>query len=784
MTIRNIEADWRFLPSTSVAPTLHRAIGGNPLVATVLVQRGYVTVEQAEGFLDPAKYRPTPPGELVDLELAVDLLQGCIAARNPILIWGDFDVDGQTATALLLDGLHRLGADVDFYIPHRLRESHGIPVQRLSELVSERRPALLLTCDTGISETEAIDYARQLGIPVVVTDHHDLPAELPAASAIVNPKRQPPKHPLRTLPGVGVAYKLMEALFTKAGIQGELARLLDLVALGIVADVAEQIRDTRYLLQLGLEQLRHTTRSGLQALIEQAGLQQEFLTAEDIGFQLGPRLNAAGRLGDATQAVELLTTTDPVQAQVIAANLDGLNKQRRVMQRQILAAAQEQIALQPDLLDHTALVLQHPAWHPGLLGIVAGQLAERYQRPCILLLAPEDDVLARGSARSVPGYHIGQAIAAQAALLHTYGGHAGAAGLSLPVDNIAQFRRRLSRTLEENIQAEAAPPLTIAAELPLQEITPELTAEIHRLAPFGEGNPPVLLAAKNLTLAKSRTLGREGLHRKLVVQDATATRRDVLWWSGADHPLPEGTFDLAFSLGWNTYQGQREMALILEALHLHTPVSQRPAPQLSIEDWRENLAPQDVIASFRCLEPEGIIWAEGSHSTDLRTLSVAHFTRQNIMPADAILIYTAPPGSQLLRSVLAKTAPARLYVAGLTPDAQETNTFLKRLAGLVKYTITNKDGRIDLDALAGATAQTTTAVHWGLRFLAANGHLWLEDSDETLLVRERGGTPPPSMADEAADAAQEATEIIRAQLAEAAAYRAFFSRVPVDGLLT
>jgi single-stranded-DNA-specific exonuclease len=402
MTMRNLFT-WNDPPTVTPDPRFVEIVGGHPLIAQILMQRGFDSIQKAQAFLDPTYYPPTPPEALLDLVIAAADLNQAFRGGQSILVWGDFDVDGQTATALLVDALRDLGGRVSFYIPNRLRESHGIRVESLKEQIAQVQPDILLTCDTGVSAHVSIDYAKSLGITTLITDHHDLPPTLPAADAIVNPKRLPPQHPLATLPGVGVAYKLVEYLYSQHGRAADLPHFLDLVALGIVADVAEQTRDTRYLLQIGLDRLRNSQRPGLQALIEVAQLAPESLTATDIGFQLGPRLNAAGRLGDANPSVELLTTTDSTRARVLAAQLEGLNTQRRLQNRQIYAAAQEQIARDPSLLDWEALVLGHDSWHPGIIGIVAGQLADLYQRP-VVLFNLSGDGLARGStsARQLP----------------------------------------------------------------------------------------------------------------------------------------------------------------------------------------------------------------------------------------------------------------------------------------------------------------------------------------------------------------------------------------------
>ncbi|MEZ4729860.1 MAG: DHH family phosphoesterase, partial [Caldilineaceae bacterium] len=346
---------WTIVPPTTPSPELVALVGGHPLIAQLLAQRGIDTPEKARAFLNPGHYAPTPPTALVGVTEAAQILHDTIQAGKNIFVWGDFDVDGQTSTSLLVAALQKLAGveRVRFHVPNRFSEGHGIRPPKLQEKLADPTfPIdLLLTCDTGIADTEGVTLAKAHGLTVVITDHHDLTAEFAGltpgkdqlwavpiqstdenlkskiqnpkssvrfADTIVNPKFQPLGDPLRTLPGVGVAYKLMQHLYHLCGRSGEENEFLDLVALGIVADVAEQVNDARYLLQLGLEKLRTTKRIGLRVLMETARLNPETVDADSIGFQLGPRMNALGRLEDATVAVELLTTRDIIRAQTLA----------------------------------------------------------------------------------------------------------------------------------------------------------------------------------------------------------------------------------------------------------------------------------------------------------------------------------------------------------------------------------------------------------------------------------------------------------------------------------
>ncbi len=533
-----------------------RAIGGNPMVSQVLFSRGLQDLDTARGFLTPEYYHPSPPSELPNLEKAVYILRNALEGKKTIGIWGDFDVDGQTSTTLLVSALRQLGGDVIYHIPVRAEESHGISLPALKKFL-ERGAQLILTCDTGISSSDAIDYAKSMGVPVIITDHHDLPEILPEAEAIVNPKMLPAGHPLSSLPGVGVAYKTVEALFSD-DLQHQ---FLDLVALGIVADIALLKGDTRFLLQCGLEALRHTQRAGLLAMLELTELHQSNLSEEHIGFVLAPRMNALGRLDDANSIVELLSTTDMGLARTLAVQLEGMNAQRKMLSDQVYQAAQAQLNKDPHLLDDPLLLLSHPSWPAGVVGIVASRLVELYHRPVILLSTPPGQI-ARGSARSIEGINITEAIAANHHMLKGFGGHPMAAGLALDPERIPAFHQAISRSVEKmGISIQLEKDLQIDSYLPLPELTIELVEDLERLAPFGAGNPPLVFATRNLKLTGYAAVGRTADHLQLTTEDELGHLQRSIWWQGAGYSLPEAKFDLAYSVRASTYRGQRDVQI-------------------------------------------------------------------------------------------------------------------------------------------------------------------------------------------------------------------------------
>jgi single-stranded-DNA-specific exonuclease len=646
----------------------------------------------------------------------------------------------------------------------RASESHGVNLPVLKQILSGG-VELLLTCDTGISALEALDYAQQKGVEVLITDHHALPPRLPEADAIVNPQMLPPGHPLRTLPGVGVAYQLAQELYQRFGRGQECGQYLDLAALGIVADVALQTGDTRYLLQLGLQELRTPRRLGLQAMMERAELSPNFLTEEHIGFVLGPRLNALGRLQDANLAVELFTTTDLGKARGLALQLESLNDRRKLYTNQVLQGALAQIEAEPRLLKDPVLVLSHPAWPASVVGIVASRLVERYHKPALLISTPPGQA-ARGSARSVEGIDITALLASQAELLAGYGGHPMAAGFSMEVERIPELRRGLSRAVAKLGMAAAEPILQIDDYLPLKDLTLDLVTELERLAPFGPGNPPLTLVSRGLSLKSSTPIGREEEHLSLTLEDEAghATQR-VVWWGGVGWPLPEGRFDLAYSVRASTFRGQRDLQV--EWIDFQ-PVAQESVtlttqPALQVIDYRQEAHPFPVVQRLLS-ESDVQVWREADAVQKL-----AGHDRYELTHSAGLVIWTIPSGPDELSQVLETVQPEQVYLFSIDPKLDQPEEFLKRLAGLVKHALANRQGQLKLSDLATATAQREVTVEKGLAWLVARGHLTiLEVKGETMQLASGG---QPSISEASQLEAQ-----IQALLQETAAFRAYFVR--------
>ncbi|NDJ52291.1 MAG: single-stranded-DNA-specific exonuclease RecJ [Chloroflexi bacterium] len=776
--------EWIFPEDVTVSPALREVVGGHPLVAEILARRGVTTPEAAKAFLDPKYYTPSPPTALPDVDVAAQRLHEAVKRNERILVWGDFDVDGQTSTALLVDALRFLYSElqedailseqVHFHVPHRQREGHGVHTDILVKKIRDLKIDVVLTCDVGIAAHDAAQAAHVNGVDMLITDHHALPPTLPNAPALVNPQRLPAGHALRDLPGVGVAFKLIQQLYTLAGFEEDTELFLDLVALGIVADVARQQHDTRYLLQLGIEALRRPERIGLQALMKSAQVDVSNLSSETIGFQIGPRLNALGRLDDASLAVDLLTTANMLHASQIAAQLEVLNNKRKQIENQIYAAAQDQIARDSSLLhNYDIILLSGDHWHPGVIGIVASRLVEQYGKPALLLQTPPDQP-ARGSARSVPGVDIGACIAATSHLLMGHGGHPGAAGVTLDADMIPQFRQQLSNLIAETRDPNVKVGHHIDAEVPLDILNLDLATDLNRIGPFGAGNPPVHLLTRGVRMVQHASFGVNGKHRRVTIQNEEGLTFAVTWWRGDEFPLPpaDEAFDLLYTLRINDYKERHSLQLEWIDTRYEGSSLTVGGPRYHIEDLRR------LPLKLGFLNGESsLIWAENLDAASLPFPDEQIATRSKLGQTSALVIYTIPPAPEVLAQALNKTRANTLVVAAKHIPTDTPESFLNRLGGLVKYALAHYEGKVSIETLASETAQRELTVRRGLAWMAAKGMIALDFPDGAMVQISQPGSPLP---EEDIAALQDA---IAALLAESAAYRSYFLDADLERVL-
>lgn len=535
-----------------------------PVLRQILFNRGYATDATARAFLKAEPDFDTDPFQMTGMDAAVERIRYALEQNEPIAIYGDYDVDGVTSTALLVDVLTAFGAEVRGYIPNRFDEGYGLNNDALSQLQDEGIK-LVITVDCGIRSPDEALHARTIGLDLIITDHHH-PSEgpLPPATAIINPKQPGDVYPDKDLAGVGIAYKLAEALASdsQSADSFQLTRLLDLVALGTVADLAPLVGENRFLVRRGLRQMRETTRQGLFSLAGVADLNLAKVNASDIGFRLGPRLNAAGRLDEALAAYDLLTTTDVSHAGQLAQKLDVQNRERQRITREMQAQAEELVLA--DGADDFLLFAAHEDFNAGVVGLAASRLTEKYYRPAIA--AHIDTDTTRASCRSIPEFHITDALDQCADLLIQHGGHAAAAGFTVENDKRDELISRLKAIAKEQLGGQdLRPTLTADAEIPLTEIRPDLLNALKYLEPTGYGNPDAVFVAREVKVQRARTVGADSNHLKMSLEDEQGMSHDAIGFRlGHLKPeLPE-RIDIMFTYEINEYNGRINYQLNLK----------------------------------------------------------------------------------------------------------------------------------------------------------------------------------------------------------------------------
>ncbi len=557
-------------PETGRAALLAHTLGVSPVVAGLLIARGHGDEESARKFLRPSPDHLHDPQLMLGMQAAVGRILRAVDAGEKILVYGDYDVDGTTGTVVLRRALGLLGAKTGFHVPHRFTEGYGIQQAALEKAVTEGY-TLVVSVDCGIRAFDPLIWARDNGLDVIVTDHH-LPDEgegAPPAFCVLNPNQHGCNYPDKNLAGVGVAFKLAHALFRERGRESQISGFLKMVAIGTVADVAQLTGENRAIVALGLKDLPKATNPGLRALMEVAGLTSgREMTAYDLGFRIGPRINAAGRMDAARAVVELFEATDIVEARRLAEHLDARNRERQVVQQEIVnrALAEYESSADAQAQTHVA-VIAGDDWHRGVIGIAASKIAERINRPC-LVISLEGDT-GHGSARSIEAYHLLNGLTECADLFIKFGGHSHAAGLTIKRTNIAELRRRLNDHAASFLtDQDLIPSLKVDLELPAEGISLQLAKELQALEPFGAGNPRPLFITRDLRILAEPRIMKEK-HLKLRVAGTQNYPLEAVWWGGveelAGRTLSTGQrIELAYTIEPNTWKGETRLQLIVK----------------------------------------------------------------------------------------------------------------------------------------------------------------------------------------------------------------------------
>ncbi len=542
---------------------LVRELRIHPLSARLLCNRGLCDPAAADAFLRPDLSQLHDPFGLPDMDKAAHRIKDALATGETIFIHGDYDVDGVTSTAVYVRTLLALGAKLEYRVPHRKRDGYDLKTGAI-DYAHEKGATLVITSDCGIQAREAVAYANGLGMTVIVTDHHEPGEVLPPAYAVVNPHRHDSTYPFPSLAGVGVAFKTMQALVRLVQPTHENAfiqKFLDLVACGTVADVMPLMGENRVFASFGLKQLATTRKVGLRALLDGAGIKTDKpLSAEAVGFGIGPRINAVGRLDDAAVALDLMLTGDPEEARLLVEKLNAFNVERQQAQRRILEEA-KLIVANLDLDRTKVLVIASPGWNAGVVGIVAGKLVDAYYRPAIVIGVNDEETHGKGSARSIPGFDMFQGIQLCRDLLQSCGGHEMAAGLSLSMENLEDFQEKINAHARATMSDEDfVPRLAHDGTIDPSALSLDLLEEWARFAPFGQANPEPKFASRNLLICDARRIGKDMTHLKMRVRAAMMDPTDCIAWGQgdwADRAGPGDFLEAVYTPQINEWNGRR-----------------------------------------------------------------------------------------------------------------------------------------------------------------------------------------------------------------------------------
>jgi single-stranded-DNA-specific exonuclease len=554
-------------PQPLLARQLASQLKISPLLAQCLINRGHSEISAIENFLSPRLKNLADPFLLPNMDRAVKRLFRAREKNEPLVIFGDYDVDGVTSTALLTEVLRELGWRVEFYLPNRMDEGYGLSADGVENCLKKFPTTLLLAVDCGSTAAETIKSLAVRGIDVIVLDHHQVSSPAPNAAALVNPQLAGENEiSFQEICSVGLAFKLAHAILKRGretnlpgAAEFDLKPLLDLVALGTIADLVPLIGENRILVSAGLHQLNQTQRAGIVALKKVAQTPDKISTYE-VGFQLAPRLNAAGRLETAEESLRLLLAKNLEEAMPISQSLDLRNRERQKIEKTIVEEVVGVVRSKFDAEKHFVIVEGELLWHIGVVGIVASRVLQEFYRPTIIIGGENGQM--RGSGRSISGFDLAVALRECNDLLLRHGGHAMAAGLSILPEKIDLLRGKLNELARLKLKPEdLQPPLRLDVEVGLNEINFESLAELEKLKPMGQGNPTVQFCARNLSHAKPlQKMGAQKQHVKLWVKDGS-TMHEAVWWNGGDKSLPVGKFDLAFAPSVNEFNGRRMVQL-------------------------------------------------------------------------------------------------------------------------------------------------------------------------------------------------------------------------------
>ena len=690
------------------------------LIKRLLSSRGIKTDEEIQEFLNPLEMKLTHPKVFTDMEKCVERLSKAIDNQEKIVVHGDFDADGVTSTSLLYRTFKHLGADVNYFIPDREKEGHGFDTKALVKIMTSVKPKVIISCDCGISDVDAVNFLNSFKIDVIITDHHEAPEELPKAYAIINPKAQNALDEnlttkqitsLTSLAGVGVAFKVAQALLEKYQKTEFIYDILPYVAVGTVADIVPLVGENRYLVTKGLELISNGKHWGLEKLLESAGYKpSNGVTSEQIAFGVAPRINASGRLDTVEAALKVLISDNKQEIQMAITELENFNKIRQTLCQDTFMEADAM--LQAEGNRYPAIVLFKPDWHVGIVGIVASKLVEKYYKPTFLMTYSEETKQIRCSARSISGINLYDVINENAELLDGFGGHEMAAGLyfSPEKSSFETVKTALNKTVKEFLNGkELKPFINIDLDLRPEDVDLNLVEEISKLEPFGAANPSPIFSLKNLKVKEKKLMGESKDHLKLVsLAPDAASEFNCIWWQHGDISLVNGdTFDVAFHPQKNEFNGNISVQLIVDDIHSEylKEEEETATDRIKLYDHRKktDILPQ-VNDYVKNVKSNIMVFAESKSVLDMlrpfSTLFEKSMTRDNLQPCDGLMFFDYPADIETFNKIIEQTNPKAIHFMNYDIKSFDEKEFLKTVCGMMKFAAHNNGGKVEFRRFA------------------------------------------------------------------------------------
>lgn len=683
------------------------------LIKRLLKSRGITDEADIEEFINPLEMDLTHPNVFCDMKKAVARLVYAVENKEKIVIYGDFDADGVTSTSVLYKTLTTLGADVNYFIPDREKEGHGFDTKAIVKLMTTVKPKVIISVDCGISDVEAVAFMNSFKIDVIITDHHEAPEILPKAFAIINPKAQNALEDdltakqinfLTALAGVGVAFKVSQALLEHYNRLEFIYELLPLVAVGTVADIVPLIGENRYFVTKGLEIISNGRHYGLKRLLESAGYKLENgITAENIAFGVAPRINASGRLDTVEEALKLLLSDNKQEIEMAVINLNEFNRIRQELCQNMFLEAEEMLKKEGN--KNPAIILAKEDWHIGIVGIVASKLVEKYYKPTFLMSYSAENKQYRCSARSVEGVNLYDVICANSELLDGFGGHSMAAGLSFSADKISfdEVKKGLNQTIKEMTNGKDIKPfINIDLELTPEDVDVALVEEISKLEPFGASNPDPVFVLKNLKVKEKRLMGDNKDHLRLTCEIGTHEFQCIRWQQGDISLVKGDTLDAAFHPQKNEYMGNVSIQLIIDDIHseyLKEDVVEEDKIKIYDHRKKTDILPQvnDYVQNSK---QNILIFAENRNIIEklkpFSALSTRTVTRENLTVCDVLMLFDYPADKETYDFIIEKASPKSIHYMNYEIKYFDEKEFLKTFAGMLKFAYNNNSGKVEL----------------------------------------------------------------------------------------